>query len=859
MIIIALLLLSFVCISPARGSETVYDLSVTYSEAAHQIEGREQITFFNNGTGPLSEIILILYPNRYRREDPSISQTHYKRAYPVVFNAGGIRVTSVKDDAGKSLSHALEPGQDTLMRVQLAEPIPPRGTGRFSVHFTTSLPEKKGRFGVHKDLVTLQGGWHPYLPARIDGKWDLARSLPNSHFRVFFKLKEGLQVISSVRPNLTGIEGDYLTYFMEGKTTPFFSLSIVEQAIRHDIHENGLEIIYYTHLKSKKGAEEIVSASQEMVSFFQEQIGAIPITRITLTDAYLFQDLTASGSQLLYINERFFKVFFLLKRFHEMRLAKELFSIFWREKLPHEEAWVAEGLAHLDAKRFILQKYGKERRLENWLKPLGFFPIIDQILYSRSLPMRKVYFPDADDPLAEEDLRLFNHPGLEGSGIFYRLKILVGNETFSRSVLRYREKLKSEPRPSFRKTLLESSQNKEVGPLIDQWLEKKPRLDFSIEEIQRKKVQDKFETRVLIKKQGEGIEPLEIILYEKDGTEIPLIWDGVGESHEVSVTTPSQIKTVTLDPHKFSSDPSRLNNRVPPSWKFLLDDFSVNYDFQTRFLSYRAGLLFQRTYDTKSWIQLFFSRSDVGTVSRIGYAITLKNGHLVSSGLTNEKRKTAPGNFQEESAGFLDLGYQINYPEIPLLEENIQRLTGTYPTLSTRLKYNQKFTGDAYDNSFFIELDLRRIFSFSNHHEVSTRIFLGESFGRLFKNNRFFLGGGTEMRGYTALAFEGENMALFSLEYRFPLLRETDLQVLGLANQRTLQIALFSDVGTVTDSRNIFRVSQYKSDIGAGLRFFLDVFGLYPTIVRFDVAIPIDSPIAAEDKPHYYLIAGQPF
>ncbi|MFQ5950160.1 MAG: BamA/TamA family outer membrane protein, partial [Nitrospiria bacterium] len=121
------------------------------------------------------------------------------------------------------------------------------------------------------------------------------------------------------------------------------------------------------------------------------------------------------------------------------------------------------------------------------------------------------------------------------------------------------------------------------------------------------------------------------------------------------------------------------------------------------------------------------------------------------------------------------------------------------------------------------------------------------------------LGGSTGMRGYTTLAFEGENMSLFSVEYRFPLLRETDVNFMGVASNRALQVGLFADTGTVTDSHNVFQVSQYKYDVGAGIRFFIDLFGLYPAIIRFDVAVPIDAPIEGEKKPHYYLTAGQSF
>ena len=115
------------------------------------------------------------------------------------------------------------------------------------------------------------------------------------------------------------------------------------------------------------------------------------------------------------------------------------------------------------------------------------------------------------------------------------------------------------------------------------------------------------------------------------------------------------------------------------------------------------------------------------------------------------------------------------------------------------------------------------------------------------------------MRGYTPLAFEGENMSLVSVEHRFPIFRQTDLNFFGLAHLHTWQGAFFADSGTVTDSRNVFRFSDYRSDAGTGIRFFVDLFGFYPAVVRFDVAVPIASPVESEQKPHYYLTAGQPF
>ena len=115
------------------------------------------------------------------------------------------------------------------------------------------------------------------------------------------------------------------------------------------------------------------------------------------------------------------------------------------------------------------------------------------------------------------------------------------------------------------------------------------------------------------------------------------------------------------------------------------------------------------------------------------------------------------------------------------------------------------------------------------------------------------------MRGFTPLAFEGDNLGLFSVEYRFPLLYETELNLLGLLLTRTLQGALFADAGQVTESRNIFHFSEYQRDLGVGIRWYADLFGFYPLIIRFDIARPIHPLRDDEDGLHYYLSGGQSF
>jgi hypothetical protein len=863
MIILLLGLFLSLNVPSVYAAPTQYDIVATYNEKEHRIYGSEKITFQNNGPKPLSELYLFLYPNLYLEKDRELNKNLYEKAYPNTFNPGEMLISSVQDVKGTMLPHFPDIFKKRLLvKIALPAPIPPKGTFQFLVHFVTVIPEKWGVFGYYRNVATLQGGWYPYLPQFVDGNWNFLLSPPKSAFRINLTLDKKLKLIGSAPPQLKGSKEDDQTFLMEAEALPFFSLSIGKKISRKETHVDRVDILYHAFKRDRWYAKQVIKISEEAASFFQEQntpfqTGETPI-KLQLAEAYLYQDLVTTGSKILYLNSRLFKVFPILKRFHEASIAKGIFQLLWREKLPDEEGWVIEGLAHLDAEQFMKHKYGGQSSLENWLKPFAFIPLIDQILYSKDLPLRQIYFKEAVPPILNEDIQFFNHPRPEGTMIFSKLRNLLGSQTLNDTVAAYRRQLQLGGKPSFRQVLFKISRS-DLNWFFDQWLTTNPVLDFGIEEIRDTKVEGAYRTTILIKKYGEGIEPLEIKVSEENGSEIPLVWDGRGETHEEVLVTPSRVESVELDPDKNSSDLNRLNNRIPAVWKILLNDYGITYDFQTKVISYKAGLLFQRVYDVRNRYRLDFSHSDRGNAYHVEQTQTLRNNHVVTAGLSYDSPITAESNEPEQPAGYLHLKYSLNYPDIPLFAGAIQKLTQTYPKFSISLAYNQQFTGGAYHNSFLLGLDLRRIFSFSNYHEVGTRFFMGQSMGKLFENSRFFLGGGEGIRGYTPLAFEGENISLASVEYRFPLFHQTDLNFLGLAHTHTWQGALFADTGMVTDSRNIFQFSKYRSDVGTGIRFFVDLLGFYPAIVRLDVALPIASPIKSEQKPHFYVTAGQPF
>jgi hypothetical protein len=843
--------LSTLFLPPLVGAEPhQYEITATYDENNHLISGTEKIIFTNTGEAALSEIYLFLYPNRYL-EDPKWDRDLYRKTYPAQFNPGSMEILSIQDTEGNPISIPVSETKP-LQQIRLDKPVPPGASFAFHVAFVTQIPERFGVFGVFRDWVTLQGGWHPYLPPLINGKWDLHTPPPESQFHVELTLPKPFHVVASTAYLR---EDQAATQKIVSKATlPFFSLSLGKEVVHEEIKVDAVTLSYTGPIQNHKYGKQVLDAAERATSFFLSEWGTLPVMELPLAHAYLHQDLVTPGARLLFVNSKLFKVLSPLKRFHESRIAKGVFLLLLQELLPWEEPWAVETMASLLVNRFAKSRHPKGSDLKSWLSPVAFFPFIDQVLYSKKVLFRQVYFDEST--LDTEAISSFNQPARLGVLGSTRLKKQLGGQKLNQAITHYKNQPGGEG-SRFADTI--AKLYPEMASLIEKRHWTFPAVDFGIEQVKKKKIDTGYQTIVHLKKEGAESEPVELVLHEKSGRAIPLLWNGEGERYETSVVTPSPVATVVLDPDGKTSDHKRENNRHPKPWKTLLNRYQLGYDLTTDFLRYEVGLLFQPVYHPKDQVGIDFFHSTQRDQAYVRYTKTLPNRHLLTTGFSYRSPRAAVGGFEEDPAGTAHFAYALRYPDIPLFADYMEWLTGQYPNLALTFGYDKRLTGGIYDDLKTVQVDLRRLFSFSNYHEISTRFLAGYSSGELFQENRFFLGGEGGVRGYSPLRFEGDAISLFALEYRFPLFYETDINLLGLALTHTLQGAVFSDVGSVVDGREELALSSFKSDMGVGVRWFADSFGIMPVIFRLDVAWPIDSPIAEEEKPHYYLSAGQPF
>jgi len=105
----------------------------------------------------------------------------------------------------------------------------------------------------------------------------------------------------------------------------------------------------------------------------------------------------------------------------------------------------------------------------------------------------------------------------------------------------------------------------------------------------------------------------------------------------------------------------------------------------------------------------------------------------------------------------------------------------------------------------------------------------------------FYLGSGTDLRGYDYKSIQGSSVLLGSLEYRFPLARDLDVRMpYRLFSLGEVQGVVFFDAGSAWSDH--FNEPGFKKDAGFGLRFFFDVAGAAERFaLRIDTAFPLDG------------------
>jgi hypothetical protein len=154
---------------------------------------------------------------------------------------------------------------------------------------------------------------------------------------------------------------------------------------------------------------------------------------------------------------------------------------------------------------------------------------------------------------------------------------------------------------------------------------------------------------------------------------------------------------------------------------------------------------------------------------------------------------------------------------------------------------------EIYDpnNYDIVEFGVEKYFKSPIHkHTIEARIrggVIGEPVDPFFY---LYAGGLPGMRGYSYYSLGGERIAVGTLTYRVPLVRQAAWNLWPLSVNH-IYAAAFADIGDAWNGD--YGSRSPKKDVGIGLRSQLHSFYMYPTAISFDVAYGLDEFTVTEE------------
>lgn len=255
------------------------------------------------------------------------------------------------------------------------------------------------------------------------------------------------------------------------------------------------------------------------------------------------------------------------------------------------EGWLYRGLVLFLGKRFNERQYGdagydRQKVRQDMGRLARFYPLPS--LDAMFKTMTRLYRNSGMDERIAQPLYAYRDPVsalanmyLKADLFFEMLEYVVGRENMQR-ILRqfYQENRFRHAGTHELRSISEEVFGEDLGWFFEQWLNRTPRIDYSkgtVKTIQRK--DGKWQSTIELKREGDGIMPVDVELALPSGEKIRRRWDGKEKEHLLTVITDEKPRAIVVDPEDSILDDNRLNNdrlRI----EFRLDVPLLKYYYQ---------------------------------------------------------------------------------------------------------------------------------------------------------------------------------------------------------------------------------------------------------------------------------------
>ncbi|MDX1684751.1 MAG: M1 family metallopeptidase [Saprospiraceae bacterium] len=592
-----------------------YKMAVTLDTMQKSVTGSQTLTWVNPSPDTIRELRFYMYVNAFKNSRSTflngtreIFGRHYKDRERQEW--GYITVNKITRDASEltdSIKY-IQPDNDnsfdqTVMSVTLEKPVMPYDSIDLIMDFITKLPKLLVRTGYSRDHFYHVTHWFPQIGVYEKdtlGKWGW-----NCH--QFYRLTEfyadfgNYDVVIEAPDNLvidgTGCRMDSTSTRSGWQKLHYRAEDVIDFAwvaypYFHRIEDdwNGVQIRLLTPEEHLNLVPRFLHAVKSALSYLEAYIGPYPYASITMMDPPVHALSSGFMEYPAYITLGSFRYFPRGLRTIESLVMHEFTHQYFMAVVAtneKEEPWLDEGFVTYFEDRIMEATYGQEASLIDFL---GYK--ISNSAFTRS---EYTDLPDPSfSPLAVPAWELQN----SSKGLFYSktatvlktMENLVGSATMDTIIQRYYERWKfRHPKGhDFKRVVSEvlSRDGKEallggVDRFFDQLIYGTGVCDYMVEEIENERVWtdaglfgeyqnfrfeegrpgEEWRGVVTVRRLGEVILPVDIMVQYEDGSSEMISWDGVDSYYRFEFE--KSVRSCHIDPErKLMIDIDFLNNSL---------------------------------------------------------------------------------------------------------------------------------------------------------------------------------------------------------------------------------------------------------------------------------------------------------
>lgn len=852
-------LVTTVASSTAKAPSVRYEIRALVSLHAPQVQGAVEVSFVNESERQLTDVVFLLFPNRFSVPDKDVNDFNRSYVYPrEEHEPGWMEILEVwLGEKPLEVQPLYRPGipDGTAVRI-IIPPLEPESMMTLKLRFRTYVPHRYGTFGIFDEQLTMIGGWYPYLAALSEeGVWLTSAPPPTAEFQVQLSWHEQLKVLLNGRQLGDDRAGEAM---VQGH---YLSLSAAPHWLRAERHAEGTRILFFRRPPRRTSRIALGPSTTEiMLDTLQAIVGRRPETlpslpsELVVIEAPLRLDLTADAEGAIVVSDRALKVHELIRPFHEARLAEAVYAEVLRSQLIEREPdedyfWVSEGLSHLVARRFMERRHSEARTVQDWIELFNIFAIVDRFETAPQIPFIDAFFERSRvvDPLRER-IATYNHTRPPGRMIVGKLRELVGPAKFD---LLNESCIQS--RIPYRFCVGNAVVGRELDSVLPQYLYPYPAIDYSILSAQlNERDFDRFRSTVLVCRRSSRpyTELVTVRLRTVGGEDVDLHWNSRGEVALLSAVTDRPVRQIVIDPDHKLIDDDRSDNALPRARQIILDtaevevsstEFGISglvvgrqrYDYRKDFAA--AGFLTNRGIGVTAGARGHWGAPIDAT--RYRHNLYLFYGFQALNGGFEDKSRP-----HVRTDGVLgSIGLRYGYTNVFSFENPTQqRSIGLFADW-----FDRTLGSDFEYVDWGVTLVLtERLWT----HRTIGALQLLNGFsvpvggGRVPNQGLFSLGGSRSIRGIGAEEELGRNIFLVRGELRQAVYPEVDLNLFDLLVLRRGQVRFFMDVGEVNNSAGrVYDPGEYAVGIGGGVGAFYEFMGFFPALAYLEVATRVDE------------------